>query len=380
MSRLKPIRVLHVFNRMDRGGAETWIVNVMRRVDRERFRFDFLMESDKPGAYDDEIRALGGDIHIAGSPRSLPRFTRAFRRIVREHGPYDVVHSHVHHGSGVMLALASWCGVPIRIAHSHSDSRAIQQTAPLARRMYYGASRALIGRYATAGLAVSQNAATSLFAEYWERDSRWRVLHCGIDLEAFAKPVDRDALRAQFGIPADAFVVGHVGRFEPVKNHGFLIDVFAQVRQERPNARLLLIGDGPLRGEIERHVRDLSLTDAVHFAGVRPDVPTLLRGAMDTFVFPSVREGLGLAVVEAQAAGLVCAISDAVPIEAIIVPNLVQRLPHLTSREQWVETILTPPGEQHDREEHGAIDRDIIESTFNIRASVDALEQVYLGI
>lgn len=146
MSEQRPVRVLHVFHRMDRGGAETWIVSVMRRIDRERFQFDFLVESDKPGAYDDEIRSLGGEVHHAGSSKHLLRFARAFRRIVREHGPYDVVHSHVHHASGVMLALAAWQGVPTRIAHSHSDIRRLQREASLPRRVYYRTTETLIDR------------------------------------------------------------------------------------------------------------------------------------------------------------------------------------------------------------------------------------------
>jgi glycosyltransferase involved in cell wall biosynthesis len=379
MSGATPLRVLHVFNRMDRGGAETWIVNVMRRIDRERFRFDFLLESDEPGAYDDEIRALGGALHRAGSPRNPLRFARAFRRTARERGPFDVIHSHVHHASGPILALAAWQGIPARIAHSHSDLRAVHGRSSTVRRGYDRGTEALIGRFATAGLATSRGAAASLFGERWEADGRWRVVPCGIDLEPFARPVDRQATRARLGLPPDALVVGHVGRFAPMKNHAVLVDVFARVRDRRPDARLLLVGDGPLRDKIERKVDALGLREAVVFAGSRADVPELLRGAMDVFVFPSVYEGLGLAIVEAQAAGLPCVIANGVPPEATVVPDLIQRRDLAESPEQWAATILMHHGARHERGAHAAIDRAILESPYTIRASVDALERAYLG-
>lgn len=379
MSDTRPLRVLHVFDRMDRGGAETWIVNVMRRIDREQFRFDFLVQSDQPGAYDDEIRGLGGEIHHAGHPKQLPRFVRAFRRVMRSHGPYDIVHSHVHHASGLMLALAAWQGVPKRIAHSHTDSRRLERDASLPRRAYYRSAEALINKVATDGLAASRDAAASLFGERWERDPRWRVLYGGIDLEPFTRPVDCNAVRARLGIPADAYVVGHVGRLEPVKNHAFLVDVFARIHQDVPEARLLLVGDGPLRPEIERKAEDLGIADAVIFAGVQDNIPEILRGAMDVFAFPSLFEGFGLAVVEAQAAGLPCVISDGVPLEVAVEPDLIERCDLATGPEAWAKALVSKYGAQHERRAHPTIGRSIIESPFNIRASCESLQRVYLG-
>jgi glycosyltransferase involved in cell wall biosynthesis len=378
MSGATRIRVLHVFHTMDRGGAETWIVNVLRHIDRERFQFDFLLESDRPGAYDAEIRALGGRLHHAGSPRNLVRFATAFRRIVREHGPYDVIHSHVHHSSGIMLALAAWQGIPARIAHSHSNIDSVRAQASLPRRAYYRGTEGLIHRFATVGLAASRDAAASLYGDTWERDSRYRVLHCGIVLTPFARQVDRAAVRERFGIAPDAFVVGHVGRFMPMKNHAFLVDVFAEVHAAQPNARLLLVGDGPLWGEIERRVRDRGLTGAVVFAGVQAEVPEILMGAMDVFAFPSTYEGLGLAVVEAQAAGLPCLISDAVPVESILDSDQVQRLPLGGDHARWASSVLNQRGAIHEFGAGRAIER-ASESPFSLRTGIDALKCAYLG-
>lgn len=276
-----------------------------------------------------------------------------------------------------MLALAAWQGVPTRIAHSHSDIRRLQREASLPRRVYYRTTETLIDRFATTGIAVSRNAASSLFGADWEQDSRWRVLHCGIDLAPFAKPVDREAVRARLGLPANAFVVGHVGRFMPVKNHAFLVDVFARVYEERSDARLLLVGDGPLRSTIERKVAALGLEDAVVFAGVQTVVPEILLGAVDVFVLPSHYEGIPLVLIEAQAAGLPSVVSRTVSTESVGLPQKVRFL-DLSEVDLWVDAILEQPER---RGRVGQVDMASLsrDSVFSLQLSVAGLESVYIG-
>lgn len=373
----EPIRVLHIFNRMDRGGAETWIVNVMRHIDRQRFQFDFLVESDQPGAYDEYIRAMGGELYHAGSPKRLLRFSRAFRRIVREYGPYDVVHSHVHHASGLMLALAASCGVRVRIAHSHTDSRLRQRDASQLRRIYFRAAELSIARFATIGIGVSCDAATVLFGERWENDPRWRLLHCGIDLDPFTKPIDRASVRSRLGITEDAFVIGHVGRFAPEKNHALLVDVFARFHRQRPESRLLLVGDGQLRPKIERTVATLGLSDAVLFTGVREDIPDLMLGAMDCFVLPSEYEGVPLVLLEAQAAGLPCAISMNVSDEAMV-SSKVDRL-SIGDESQWVKWLSNVPRPQSEARGRAADKgrESIVVAGLSLEESIEGLISFY---
>jgi glycosyltransferase involved in cell wall biosynthesis len=275
-----------------------------------------------------------------------------------------------------MLALAAWQGVPTRIAHSHSNIDPVRARASLPRRAYYRGTEALIDRFATIGLAASRDAAASLYGDTWERDSRYRVLHCGIDLTPFARPVDRAAVRERFGIAADAFVVGHVGRFMPMKNHAFLVDVFARVREQRPGARLLLVGDGPLRGEIERQVRDRGLTGAVVFAGVQENVPEILMGAMDCFVMPSAYEGLALALVEARAAGLPSIASDAVPDESPVGPDQVSRISLAAGVDVWRDGILDLHRVRANAGGSGAVEA-IRRSSFDVTTSARSLASLY---
>lgn len=372
------IRVLHVVGGMNRGGAETWLMHVLRNIDRERFRMDFLVHTTQPCAYDDEIRALGSQIIPCLHPRRPLTYARNLKRALREHGPYDVIHSHVHHYSGWVLRAARGAGAPVRIAHSHNDTSRVQAQASFPRRLYFALTRRWIAQHATQGLACSSQAAAALFGPTWEGDPRWRVLYCGIDLAPFREPVDRAAVRAGLGIPADAFVVGHVGRFAEQKNHAFLVEIAREIVARAPQARLLLVGDGPLRPTIVQRVEQAGLAGHVIFAGVRPDVPRLMLGAMDVFLMPSLYEGLPVVSLEAQAAGLPAVLSDTVTSELSVLPDLVTWLPLSQPATAWAETILALRGKTEEVSQSYAMA--VIEnSEFGIRFGVKRLESIYGG-
>ncbi len=335
----RPVRILHVVGSMNRGGVETWLMHVLRHIDRERFQMDFLVHTDEPAAYDDEIRALGSRIIPCLAPNRPWQYARTLRRILRDEGSYDVVHSHVHHFSGLVLAVARTAGVPVRIAHSHNDTSREQAAARLQRRAYYRAMRRLIVATSTLRLAASREAERALFGERRAGDERQQVLYYGIDLAPFTQEVDGEALRARLGIPPGRRVIGHVGRFALQKNHAFLIRVFNEVVARDPNTHLVLVGEGPLREATERLVAELDIAGHVTFAGARDDVPALMLGAFDLFLLPSLHEGLPVVMLEAQAAGLPCVISDVVSPETDVVPGLVTRMSLADSSEEWAARI-----------------------------------------
>lgn len=338
------MRILHVLGGMNVGGIETWLMHVLRNIDRTRYHLDFLVHTTEPGAYDEEIRRLGSQVIPCLSPSQPLAYARNLRRILREHGPYDVVHSHVHHFSGFVLRCARQAGVPMRIAHSHNDTTAVERRAGVLRRGYVRLMRRWIWLHATHGIGCSDQAAIDLFGPAWRQDSRNQILYYGLDLSAFAAPVGRDAARAAVGLPIEAFVVGHIGRMLPQKNHLFLVEVFNAVVQRRPDAHLLLVGDGSGRAAIEQAAERMGLRDRVHLVGIRMDVARCLE-AMDVFVFPSIHEGLGLVLIEAQAAGLPCLASLAVPEEVMVCPGQVKRLELASGAEAWAEQLVTiPPG------------------------------------
>jgi glycosyltransferase involved in cell wall biosynthesis len=376
LTKQHPIRILHVVGGMNRGGVETWLMHVLRHIDRDRFQMDFLVHTEKPCPYDDEARVLGSKIIPCLSPSKPWLYGRNFKRILREYGPYDIVHSHVHHFSGYVLYLAKYAGVPVRIAHSHNDTSAIEAKAGLHRQLYLSLSKWSISWCSTVGLGCSCNAVADLFGAAWKTDTRWQVLDYGVDLKPFYDRVDSISVRAEFGIPADAFVIGHIGRFETQKNHLFLLEIAAEVAKQELKMHLLLIGEGSLRSDIEQKVVQMGLSDRVTFVGNRSDVPRLMLKAVDVFLFPSLHEGLGLVLIEAQAAGLPCIFSDVVPEEADLVRPLLQRISLSKSASIWAEAVRSAKSGASAISQIDALA--VVENTpFNIAASVKKLTEVY---
>jgi glycosyltransferase involved in cell wall biosynthesis len=369
------IRVLHIVGGMNRGGIETWLMHVLRHIDRERFQMDFMVHTAEPCAYDDEIRTLGSRILPCLSPRRPWSYAKNFRRILATYGPYHIVHSHVHHYSGFTLRLAQFAGTPIRIAHSHNDTSSQDISPSPVRWIYLTTAKHWIRGFATIGLAASGKAAEALFGREWQRSSFCRLLYYGIDLAPFRAPAD-PSIRAALQLRPDAFVIGHVGRFDEQKNHGFLLEIFRSVADADSRSRLVLIGDGPLRRAIERRVAELGLMGRVVFEGIRADVPRVLIGAVNVFVMPSLHEGLPLAGLEAQAAGLPCVFADSITAELDVVPQLVTRLRLSDSSSGWARVLLAK------RDQAPPITQDealavMQASPFDIRRSAAQLARLY---
>jgi glycosyltransferase involved in cell wall biosynthesis len=368
-------RILHVVGGMNRGGIETWLMNILRYIDRDHFPMDFLVHTDKPCAYDDEIRALGSKIIPCLNPSNPWLYAANFRQILDKHGIYDIVHSHVHYFSGYVLHLAQQAGVPTRIIHSHCSS-ALETHQGIYRQLYLGLTKYLIKRHSTIGLGCSEVANADLFGQNWKNYPQWQILYSGINLTSFQQPIDSFEIRNELNIPPDAFVIGHVGRLEKEKNHQFLLKIFASVTSKVPQAYLLLVGEGSLRSEITQQARDIGIADRVILAGSRPDVARLMRGAMDVFLFPSLGEGLGLVLIEAQAAGLPCILSDVIPEAADVVKHLVKRLSLQQPVSEWGQEILSQRSKLSDHIQPDAMEL-VKTSPFNIETSVQQLEKIY---
>lgn len=339
----RPLRVLQLLSMLHNGGVERWVVDLCQAGRSENIAMDIAVVWQKDGLFARIARERGIPVYYCAGERNPWEFVRNLRKLLREHGPYDAIHCHLHaFGSFAMLA-ARLEGVPVRVLHSHNVVG--NSSGPLRRRAYMAFTRALLRIFATAGVGPSAAAAADLFGDDFRKDRRWRVLPCGFDLTPFQAPIEANSSRAAFGIPPDAFVLGSVGRLDPEKNSEFLVDVLAAVLRRRADAYLLLIGVGPLRERLERKASEGGYRDRLVLPGVRADVPALLRNAMDVFVFPSPppprgNESLGIAVVEAQAAGLPCVISDGIPPEAVQVPDLVVRVKASDGEEKWAEATI----------------------------------------
>ena len=330
---MEPIRILHIVTYMGRGGLETMLMNYYRHIDRSKVQFDFLTHRAFEADYDQEIMALGGKIYHL--PRLNP-FSLDYRSrldsFFKEHSEYKIVHCHQDCMSAIPLKYAEKNGVPVRIAHSHNSNEAINLKFPI--KLFY---KRKIAKYASHLLACSKNAGVWMFGQ----SASFSILNNAIDAYQFRyNACVRNEVRTELGIGRESLVLGHVGRFLPQKNHTFLIDVFEEVLKQAADAMLILVGEGELRSRIEHICVEKGISDHVLFIGARADVNRLLQ-AMDVFVFPSLFEGLGVAMIEAQAAGLPCVVSDRVPSAAALIPALVKHLPLGESAVTWSKEILS---------------------------------------
>lgn len=305
------------------------LMNYYRHMDREKIQFDFLEHRRDRAAYDDEIESLGG--RIFRLPRLNPLssdYFHALNAFFAAHPEYRIVHSHLDCMSAYPLCAAKNAKVPVRIAHAHSTSQ--DRNWKLVFKLI---SKKLISLYTTDLFACSADAGEWMFGT---KDVH--ILPNAIDIERYAfNLLIRNQTKKALGLD-DAFVIGHVGRFSAVKNHSFLTDVFAQIKRQEPNSKLLLVGAGSEMQAVQQKVKALGLGADVIFTGVRNDVANLMQ-AMDVFVFPSLYEGLGIVLIEAQAAGLPCVVSDTIPQEAYLT-DLVTAEKLSSSVEKWAEKIL----------------------------------------
>lgn len=374
--RISPMkRILHVVGGTCRGGIETWLLHVLRNIDRDRFAMDFFVHTPEEGSYDREIRELGSLIVRCPHFRHPWKYARQFLRCLSVNGPYDVVHTHGGSFSGWNMLLAMLAGVPLRIVHSHNDLRWLRRREGPLRSTYFTIMTPLVRRCSTVGLAASRQAAEDYYGMNWEVSGKFKIVYCGIELDTFSLAHDRDNVRNELGIPSDAFVIGHVGRFTAPKNHPFMFEILRETLKRDPRTLLVVVGDGLLESDARSVVTEMQIEDNVLFLGSRPDVPRLLLGCMDAFLFPSLSEGLGLAFIEAQAAGLPCVISDVIPPEADIVPPLVTRLSLSQPASIWADALLATRSARRIPQEE--VLTAVAESQFNIVRSVKALEEIY---
>jgi len=199
----RTLRVLHVTGSLRRGGVETWLRNATVRLPRERYQCDFCTYVFSGGAYAADLERYGCALHFVprgSSPLALCRFSRGFRRLLRE-GHYDVVHCHGLLLVGFLLLLARSEGVPVRIGHSHNTDRKTGGVLAMAiNRFGLALNRPLARAFSTHGLGCSAEAAAALFGEHWRDKSRYSIIHCGIDLDRFEAEAVRAPWRETLGI------------------------------------------------------------------------------------------------------------------------------------------------------------------------------------
>lgn len=368
------IRVLHFLGDFV-GGDWTFLRQVLHRIPRDAFQMDFLLTRQTHHDFDDEIRAAGSQIFACQAPPKPQGLCLNFDALVREHGPYQVFHNHAQSTGGYAMWRARQLGIPVRIAHSHVDPHYTDRQAHLLARLYRQVMRRFLIANTTHGLGVSRLAVEAQFGPDWERDERFRVLFFGIDFAPFRAAQPREAVRQELGLPEAAWVILHTGRFHAQKNHAFLVEVAREVVKDLPQALFVLIGDGPLRPQIEQQVTAAGLDEHFRFLGFRTDVPRLMPLG-DMMLFPSLYEGLGVSLLEAQAVGMPYLTSDEVPPEVDVIPELAHRLALGASPTTWAERIRSIHATGYRLANATAIER-MEASVFNLDHCIQELLRVY---
>ena len=329
------IRLLCIVSSMDTGGAETFLMKLYRGLDKSRYQMDFIAATSKKGYYDDEIRSMGGKIyHIALHTKHPVRAFRQVKHIVKS-GQYNCVLKLLGSPIGVIDLLAARTG-GARLLAARSCGGFIRSDSK--KHLLQELLRKILNKTATVKLAPSDLAARYTFGDKLFEAGKVTMLHNALDLSVYRFSKEgRENVRQEFHL-GDALVVGHVGRFTEQKNHAFLLEIFSALQAKRPDAKLLLVGTGPLQEKVRRQSEELGLGDHVIFAGVRSDIPALL-SAMDVFLFPSFYEGMPNTVIEAQATDLPAIISDTIT-RGAKVTDLVDYLPLTASAEEWAAAAL----------------------------------------
>ena len=328
----KPIRILHVFGSLNRGGAESRTMDIYRAIDRNKVQFDFVVHEDKQGFFEPEIKKLGGYIY-----HSMPRFRiinifkckRKWTHLLSSSKhEYACIHIHTTNMALPALIAAKKMGIKCRICHARNASE-----SGFIRRLIAFFLQKPLRNLSTHRFAVSDLAGRFTFSEDYE--VKKNAINAGQFMYDDNK---RNSIRQKLSINNE-FVIGNIARFHEQKNHMFLIDVFAEVLKQIPHARLLLVGEGDLRQGIERKISLIGLSNKVVLLGERSDIPDLLQ-AFDLFLMPSLYEGLPGASTEAQAAGLSCFLSVAITPEAQIIKDLVTYIPINKGIKPWVDEII----------------------------------------
>ena len=368
----EPIRILMLFTILNRGGAETMVMNYYRNIDRTKVQFDFVVHRPERGAYEDEIEALGGRIYrmMPLHPLTFGKYKEQIKEFFDHHNEYKIIHGHCSESGYFIYKEAAKRGIPVIIAHAH-NSHAMFDGKWFFRTYFKHAMR----KYVTDIFTCGEDAAKWLAGKKLSRKAT--LQKNAIDTLHFSySKQKRDKIREEFGIEESTLLVGHIGRFEKQKNHKFAIEAFEALLHKQPNARLLLVGSGGcLENETKELVEQKGLKEKICFLGTRKDVECLM-STMDVFLFPSFMEGMSVAMLEAQCAGLRCIVSDRIPRE-VQMTDLVSFLPLEKGAEYWAEEIIKASQTAHDRTNYPA---KIAQAGYDIKINAEWLQNLYIEL
>lgn len=365
----KPIRILQMIGSLNVGGSQSMIINIYKAIDREIIQFDFVIDHAGYLHYKEMLENMGAKIYVMPSfmGYNFLEIKRAWDTFFTEHPEYRVLHTHVRSYASIFLPIAKKHGVKT-IIHSHSTSNGRGMIAIYKYILQYPL------RYqADYYFGCSKESGCWLFGRKIVNKDNFLVIKNGIDVNKYIPNESvRTKVRDEFGFADSDIVYGHVGRFHESKNYPFLLKVFCEISKRKSNSKLVLVGDGELKKDIIQEAKDLDISEKIIFTGIRDDIASILQG-FDCFLFPSKWEGLPVTLVEAQAAGLPCIVSDKITREVNLTDSIIY-LPIDSGVDEWVNEALCLTGKRMDNASK------IRKKGFDIAESAKMLEKLYYSI
>lgn len=332
----KTQRILQVFGALNRGGAETMIMNIYRNIDRSKIQFDFVKHTNQKCAYEEEIKKLGGKIYSIPKYKIINHFQykQSWKKLLKNCPEYKIIHGHMRSTASIYLKIAKQMGL-ITICHSHSTSNGKGIKALVKKILQYK-----IRFIADYFLGCSKESCVWLYGKKIANSNRCFVINNAIDVKKFKYDKNtRKVKRDELNISESAFVIGNVGRLEVMKNHLYLIQIFKELLVYNEDSFLLIIGKGPEKKKIKKNISKLNLKNKVIILSDRSDVSELMN-CMDCYVMPSIYEGLPLTLVEAQCNGIPCYISNNITKEIELTKNII-RISNDVNPKIWAQKIYT---------------------------------------
>ena len=310
-----PIRVLEVYRQMGRGGAETMMMNLYRRMDKSIVQLDFVVHSSDPGYYSKEIERYGGRIYSVPEFKiiNIIGYINAWRKLLSAHPEWKVVHGHIGFPAAIYLLIAKQYGI-FTIAHSHSVGPPEINIHNMLYKLFSWPTRYVANCF----LGCSTEAGIARYGDRIANSPLYENMPNAINLEDFSFCLSvRNEVRRELGLQPNQLCIIHVGRITSAKNPPMLLAVFKAVIEQNPLAQCLWVGTGELESIYREEIERIGFQNRIRMIGSRSDIPRLLMAA-DCFLFPSLWEGLPVSVIEAQATGLPCVISDTISKEVMV--------------------------------------------------------------
>lgn len=369
-------KILQIIPSLKRNGTETYVINNYKFIDKSKFSFDFYIMYNDSNEYLEDIKKLKGNVFFsryALKERNIFKHFKEIYYILKNHGPYDAVHSHLNLQNSWFLMAAKYSGVKTRISHGHMI---VNKTKKLKGSIYQVFKKIVNNSFSNYKVACTSIVGNSLFSKKVFK-KKGIVLKNGIFINEWleTKKTDLEVYVKKYNIPKNCFVIGNISRFDNNKNQDFILDVFYEIKKIIPNSILILGGpDSGILSKIIQKSKSLNIYENIRFIGERNDVRNWLK-IIDVLIFPSKQEGFGLVLIESQASGIPCVVSDSIPKEADMKLDLIRFLNLSESSSFWAKEIISikDKTKRGDKDLYGKI----VENGYSIIETVKVLEKIY---